>query len=103
MEHDPRTFAERRALSCSEVEELLDSYIDGDMSPGTSGRFEVHLEQCEYCRSVVLDCKHIVALAKTLAETPVPPMIRHRLREALRERVGHISENQHSRLTLIKT
>ena len=102
MDTDRKSFLERRGLSCAEVEELIDSYIDAEMSPPMAARFEHHLECCEYCSSLVSDCQHIVSMAKTLSETPIPPMVSMRLREALRERVGYDSKKVQPHPTVLK-
>ncbi|MFN8389018.1 MAG: zf-HC2 domain-containing protein [Bdellovibrionota bacterium] len=103
MDNDHKTFLERRALGCSEIEELLDSYIDGEMPLGMVGRFEQHVHQCDACNSLVEDCQHIVEMAKSLAEVKVPEGVRSRLRAALKEQVGHDVEKSRARLTLVKS
>ena len=103
MDNDRKSFLERRGLSCGEVEELIDSYIDSEMSPPHAARFEQHLERCEYCRALVSDCQHIVSMAKTLSEAPMPPGVSMRLREALRDRVGYDSQKTQPHLTLVKS
>lgn len=103
MDSDRKSFLERRGLSCSEVEELLDSYIDAEMSPPLTFRFEQHLESCELCRSLVSDCQHIVTMARSLSEAPIPPMVSLRLREALRERVNYDNQASKPTLTLVKS
>jgi len=102
MEHDLKLFLERRNLSCSEVEELLDNYVDGDMPSDVKARFERHTEKCEHCHSLVSDCLHLVHVAKSLAETPIPRDVSERLREALRARVGHQVAIPGAKLTLVK-
>lgn len=103
MENDLKLFLERRVLNCSEVEELLDHYIDGDMPEDVKARFERHIEHCDYCHSLVADCQHLVSVAKSLAETPIPRDVSERLREALRARVGHQVQVSGAKLSLVKT
>lgn len=103
MENDFKSFLDRRALGCSEVEELLDAYVDGEMPPLMTERFEAHLESCELCRSLVEDCRHLMSVARSLADTPIPKEVSERLREALRVQVGHQVETRPVKLTLVKS
>ena len=80
-------------LRCSDVEQLVDSYLDGEMSEGTEWRFQAHLARCEKCRELVDDFQSLVATARTLAEKPIDPGVQRRLREALLKEVGFESED----------
>ncbi len=103
MVNDVKSIAERRMLKCSDVEELLDSFIDGELSPAQTSRFEHHVEHCECCRILVSDCRQLLEVARSLAETPIPSDVSERLREALRERVGHNVRGREVKLALVKT
>ena len=102
MSNDRRTFLERRSLDCAHVEEQLDSYIDAELSPVMVSRFEQHIAECDHCRTLVEDCKQISKMARSLADTEVPPLVRLRLRQALKERVGYESAAIKPPLVLIK-
>ena len=103
MVNDVKSIAERRMLRCSDVEELLDCYIDGEMTPAQSARFEHHIEHCECCRLLVSDCRQLIEVARTLAETPIPMDVSERLREALRLKVGHGPRERNVKLALVKS
>jgi anti-sigma factor RsiW len=103
MDRDRKSFVERRTLGCSEVEELLDSYIDNEISPMLAARFEQHIDSCEYCHALVAESQHLLGLARTLAETPMPAEVGQRLRGALKERVGYELGKPRSRLILLKS
>ena len=105
MDKDVKSILERRVLSCSDVEELLDSYVDGEMAASMTPRFEQHLDGCEYCRILVADCQQLVSVARSLADAPIPQEISQRLREALRAKVGHETPNPPPpvKLTLVKS
>ena len=88
-ERDQKSFPRRKRLSCSDVEELVDSFIDGEMSTELNTAFRAHLEQCSECSGLVHDCEAIVSAARTLADMPLPDDVGERLRLALRDQVGH--------------
>ena len=102
MDHEPSVFGDRRPLSCSEIEELLDSYIDEEMAAPMVCRFEQHLSHCEECRALVTDCEQIVFAAKSLAEESIPQDVSLRLRESLREQVGNNVVRKPPKLVLVK-
>ncbi len=101
MENDLKSFRERRILHCSDIEQLLDEHIDGELTPEMDSRFVTHLERCEGCRSLVSDCKAIVTIARDLAETEIPEDVSQRLRAILRDEVGH-ELRQKPKLVLVK-
>lgn len=90
-------------LRCSDVEELVDDYLDGEMSEGTLWRFEAHLARCEKCRELVEDFQNLVATARSLAEKPIDPGVQRRLRDALLQEVGFESSDGKPHLRLIKS
>ncbi len=96
-------FLERTNLDCSEVGELLDCYVDNEMISPLRARFDVHLENCQCCRNLVQDCKHIVDIAKTLNDAPIPSDVSLRLRRALRDQVGYNVISLKPRLSVVKT
>lgn len=104
IDSDQVPFLESASLSCSDVEELMDCYIDGEMISALASRFEQHLRRCEICAELVRDCKHIVTVAHTLVDEPLPEGVAGRLREALKERVGYNPVTYlKPRLSLIKS
>ena len=36
-------------MTCRELIEVLDEYLEGRMAPGPRGVFEAHLAECPYC------------------------------------------------------
>ncbi len=102
MDKDQIPFLENAVLSCSDVEEQLDCYLDEEMIDPLKKRFEEHTATCEQCRQMVRDCGNIVQLARTLREEPIPAEVSLRLREALAERVGHNVLPMRPRLTVVK-
>ena len=102
MDDEQISFLEAAKLDCAAVEELLDCYIDGEMIAQLKARFEEHLTECPTCADLIADCKHIVDVAKSLDDQPIPEDVGSRLRKALQERVGFKGPALKPRLTLIK-
>ena len=40
-------------MNCSEIQQLIDRFMDGDLEPSARARFESHLKGCNDCRSEV--------------------------------------------------
>jgi anti-sigma factor RsiW len=79
---------QRRILGCSEIEDLLDEYIDEQLSPPLVKSYEHHLERCEDCRELVHDCRQIVELARALPEPQLPDGLHERLTRRLEGELG---------------
>lgn len=77
-----------RILGCSEIEDLLDEYIDDQLSPTLVKSYEHHLERCESCRELVNDCCEIVELARLLPEPQLPDGLHERLTRRLEGELG---------------
>ncbi|MBP9838637.1 MAG: zf-HC2 domain-containing protein, partial [Proteobacteria bacterium] len=88
MEPKNLSLFQRLNLSCSDIEELLDSYLDEEMSPVVKTRFEKHLCNCEECKCLVDDSLNIKQMAKNLYVQPIPEGISERLRASLKEKIG---------------
>lgn len=97
MNKDSRPSVSGRILHCTDIEALLDSYLDEEIDPLTSRQFEQHLDRCELCRSLVDDCRQIVHVAKTLSDKAVPADVSRRLRERLEEEIGYPFAGQTAR------
>ena len=102
MDNEQIPFLESASLNCSDVEELTDCYLDGEMVSALVRKFEEHLETCESCKQLVYDCRHIMHTARELVIEPIPKDVSLRLREALALRVGHNVMPLRPRLALVK-
>ncbi len=103
MDNEQIPFLQNAHLSCDDVEELMDCYIDGEMVEVLKLRYEAHLAGCSACRGLIADCRHLVQTAKSLADSPIPPEVSQRLRNALAKQVGYKVTPLRPRLTLIKS
>ena len=81
-------YLEQSELCCSDVEALLDYFLDGELLPQLEPRFNEHLSTCELCEELAHDCRHLISLAKSLNEAPIPDDVQARLRETLKREVG---------------
>lgn len=88
MDKDLLPFAERTTLACSDIEKLIDYYVDGELPALLLNRFNSHLSSCELCTSLVHDVGKIVEMAKTLDHQILPFAVRERLRARLKEELG---------------
>jgi hypothetical protein len=103
MEEKQKHVLEVARLRCADIESLLDLYLDRQLIPSLLPKFEEHIQECAPCHSLVHDCQHIVQIAKTLDDPPLPLSIRTRLREVLREKVGYsVPIDLKPRLTVVK-
>ncbi len=104
MKEKDQSIVERLILRCSDIEELLDSYLDAEITSGIKARFEKHLEKCEDCQSLVEDCQNIKKIAQSLMEGTISSNISARLRMVLEEKVGHCIEDKNYKrhLTIVK-
>jgi len=102
MHDDQIRYFEKEFLDCSDTEELVNYYLDGEMLPGLTGRFHRHLNSCESCVQLLEDCRILLDAAKSLASTPMPQSAKARLRNALNEKLGENFQVEKQSFTLVK-
>ena len=71
-------------MSCEEIRDRLDDYVDGDLAPDTAEMLERHLEGCDGCRKQERELRALLARASSLAGGVAPerdlwPEIRDRI------------------------
>jgi anti-sigma factor RsiW len=71
-------------LSCREVVEILDDYLDGAMTPEDRARLEQHLADCDGCTAYLEQLRTTVRLSGRLSEEAVSPEAMAPLLEAFR-------------------
>ena len=71
-------------VSCQEVVEILNDYLEGVMQPGDRLRLEEHLMICEGCRNYLAQLETTVGLTGGLTEETVPAEVMARLLEVFR-------------------
>lgn len=88
MEREFLRYQEISEFCCSDVEELVDFYVDEELPNSLRPKIQAHLLKCSTCRELVDDVVTIVEVARTLSNQALPPGVRDRLREHLSKEVG---------------
>jgi anti-sigma factor RsiW len=71
-------------VSCKELLEILNDYLDGELVVEQRQTIEFHMTGCKDCTIRVETYRHTVRLAKALPRCDrLPPAVEERLRKAL--------------------
>lgn len=62
-------------MRCTDLEILLCDYVDGALSPAEKATVELHLGECESCRTLVEDASAAVGFMERAAEVEPPPAL----------------------------
>ena len=62
-------------LSCQEVVEILNDYLEGAMPAADRGRIEQHLAECEGCDNYLEQLRTTIRLTGRLTEQSIPPEV----------------------------
>jgi anti-sigma factor RsiW len=62
-------------VTCSEVLDLLDAWIDGDLEPAEAGVLEAHVERCTACEAERRLAEEIRATLRGLPELELPDRV----------------------------
>jgi anti-sigma factor RsiW len=60
-------------LGCQELVELVTDYLEARLSAEDRTRFEVHLEDCDACRSYLLQMRQVLAATGRLSGEAIAP------------------------------
>lgn len=71
-------------MPCQELVELVTNYLEDRLSPQDRARFEAHLEQCEACRTYLVQFKATVEALGRLPEEALSADARAALINAFR-------------------
>ena len=66
-------------MKCTQFEEQLSSYIDGELAAEERTHLEAHLAQCGSCRHALARIRHTAGLVQSLGEVPAPAELRARV------------------------
>jgi anti-sigma factor RsiW len=72
-------------LTCREMVELMNDYLEGALAEGERARFEAHLSSCDPCTTYVAQIRETIRLAGGVTEESVPPDVRDQLLQAFRD------------------
>jgi anti-sigma factor RsiW len=73
-------------MTCEELLEMLNEYVDGGVDPAVCEKFEQHLAGCNPCQVVVDNIRGTIQLYKDGQPYDLPVEFRPRLHAALREK-----------------
>jgi anti-sigma factor RsiW len=75
-------------LTCRQLIDVLDDYLDRRLEPDEVAALEQHLAECEACRAYLATYRKTRALGARVARVEMPEEMKTRLRIFLRERLG---------------
>jgi len=70
-------------MHCSDIEDILSSYLDNELLPEESIFVEKHLEHCYSCRQLLADMQKTSNLLQSLPNVPMPDGFQEQLHELL--------------------
>jgi len=70
-------------MPCRDMEYLISSYLDHELSPDESSQVKQHLQQCPFCRQVYEDLLETCSLIRSLPDVPIPAGFQEQLHEKL--------------------
>ena len=72
-------------LTCREMVELMNDYLEGALAEGERARFEAHLSICDPCTTYLAQVRQTIRLTGQLTEESVPPGVRDELLQTFRD------------------
>jgi anti-sigma factor RsiW len=72
-------------LTCREMVELMNDYLEGALAEGERARFEAHLSICDPCTTYLAQVRQTIWLAGKITEESLPPLVRDELLQAFRD------------------
>ena len=60
-------------MTCQEVDERLDDWVDGDLEPGAASEVQAHLASCAECQARERRLRQLLAHAASLPRSVAPP------------------------------
>lgn len=63
---------DQNEMSCQELVELVNEYLEGALPPEDKARFEAHLDECEGCLNYLNQMRKTIELVGRLTEESVP-------------------------------
>jgi len=72
-------------LSCKEMVELMNDYLEGRLSPAELSDFERHLVFCDGCAEYLRQLRQVGNAARRLGDEEVPERMKDSLLDAFRK------------------
>ena len=77
--------ADENDLTCQELVEIVNDYLEGALPEADRARFDAHLATCEGCRRYLEQMRTTIRVVGTLSEDDLDPAARDRLLQLFRE------------------
>lgn len=74
-------------MRCDDLNEILEAYLDGDLTPGRCVEVEAHLAGCAGCRKALELARQVAFELRALPGEACPDTVTERVRERVRHRV----------------
>ncbi len=71
-------------MTCQELTELVNAYLEGTLPESDQGRFEAHLAICSGCSAYLDQMRRTISMTGTLRDNTLPDAVRDRLLSAFR-------------------
>ncbi|MBV8393008.1 MAG: anti-sigma factor [Alphaproteobacteria bacterium] len=71
-------------MDCPTCEQLVDAYVDGELSAAESAAFEQALTGCPHCARRLEEARALSGLLRALPDDPAPDLLRARVERELR-------------------
>jgi anti-sigma factor RsiW len=75
-------------MTCRELIEILDDYLDGALASDLVGDFERHLDGCAPCRAYIATYRKTREVGAAAARVDMPAEMQARLRHFLADKLG---------------
>jgi anti-sigma factor RsiW len=72
-------------LTCKDLVEVVNDYLEGALSDAERARFEAHLAECEGCRRYLDQMRTTIRVVGTLTEEDLDPGAKDQLLQLFRE------------------
>ncbi len=73
-------------MTCEELLQAMNEYVDGALEPTMCADFAKHLAGCNPCQVVVDNIRKTITLYKAGEPYPLPPEFQEHLKQMLRQR-----------------
>ena len=70
-------------MTCRELTDFLDGYLDGSLAPETRATFDTHIGDCPECAAYLASYAATIRLVKAAGGEPVPAGVPEELVEAI--------------------
>ncbi len=89
--------AHRHGQSCRDLVASISDYVGGDLTPARCRRLEAHLASCPCCDRFAESLRKAVAVCRASGQVRLPPAVRRRAQQRIRELLGDLSTSRPTR------